>query len=48
MRFPAKCKLEGLKLSSEPILLVKAGKFIADTIIHFMSGKSREKEQKAW
>ena len=46
MRFPAKCKLEGFKLSSEPNLLVKAVKFIANTIIHFMSVKSRKKSQK--
>jgi len=44
IRFRVKWKLEGLKLSSKPILLVKAVKFIANTIIHFMSGKSRNKE----
>ena len=44
MRLSVKCKLEGLKVSSEPILLVKAVKFIANTIIYFMSGKSRKKE----
>jgi len=44
IRFPVECKLEGLKLSSEPILFVKAVKFIANTIIHFMSSKSSKKE----
>jgi len=47
MRFSVKCKLEVLKLSSEPILLVKAVKFIANTIIYFLSGKSSKKDKKA-